>query len=97
MPVLPYLLALPLTPAQFIQSLNISFTFASAVMAVGLSKLGLMTVDRALVSLVGLLPVLAGVAIGTRVRRWLSPESFRRTVLAVLLMLAVILLVRLGW
>lgn len=97
MPVLPYLLALPLTPAQFIQSLNISFTFASAVMALGLSKLGLMTVDRALVSFVGLLPVLAGVALGTRVRRWLSPDSFRKTVLAVLLMLAALLLARLAF
>lgn len=97
MPVLPYLLALPLTPAQFIQSLNISFTFASAIMALGLSKLGLMTVDRALVSFLGLLPVLAGVALGTRVRRWLSQEAFRKTVLGVLLVLAILLLARLAF
>ncbi|MEC9367304.1 MAG: sulfite exporter TauE/SafE family protein [Pseudomonadota bacterium] len=97
MPVLPYLLALPLTPAQFIQTLNISFTFASAIMAIGLSKLGLLTGERAFVSVLGLLPVLAGVALGTRVRRLLPPEQFRKTVLGVLLLLAVLLLARLGF
>lgn len=94
MPVLPYMMALHLPPAPFVQAINIMFTGSSLVMAFGLSKLGLMTPTALLVSTVGLLPVFIGVRFGAKVRRWLSPTAFRFAVLVILLVLGVSMLVR---
>lgn len=94
MPVLPYLLALGLAPALFIQAINISFTLSSGVMALGLLELGLFTTTALWVSALGLLPVFAGTWIGGRVRRWMSPDGFRKVVLVCLLILGLILIGR---
>ena len=85
MPVLPYLLALNLAPNQFIQAINCSFTLSSLVMAIGLSQLGLMTLETGLISGVGVLVVFFGVTLGNRVRRHLSPVQFRQAVLILLI------------
>ena len=94
MPVLPYLMALGLEPNRFVQAINISFTLGSQAMVIGLSQLGLFTVDTALVSALGVVPVFAGVHLGTRARRWLSPEGFRRAVLIVLICLGTGMILR---
>ncbi|NBC31614.1 MAG: TSUP family transporter [Alphaproteobacteria bacterium] len=94
MPVLPYLLGLGLDPQRFVQAINISFTLSSLAMVAGLSGLGLMTVETALVSAFGLVPVVLGVALGVRVRRLLAPDAFRRMVLAFLMVLGVLLIGR---
>ncbi len=94
MPVLPYLMALGLEPNRFVQAINISFTVGSLAMIIGLSRLGLFTADTALVSALGVLPVFAGVHLGTRARRWLSPDGFRRAVLIVLICLGSGMIVR---
>ena len=94
MPVLPFMLALRLERDRFIQGINCSFTFCSLVMAAGLSQIGLMTVDTALVSALGLLPVYIGVTLGGRLRRRLSPEIFRRLVLCMLMAGGILLVLR---
>jgi hypothetical protein len=94
MPILPYLFALPLAPARFVQAINISFTLCSLIMAAGLARIGLMTWEAAAISLVGLLPMALGVRLGGRLRDRLSPEAFRRAVLALLLVLGAQLAVR---
>lgn len=94
MPVLPFMLALHMDRDRFIQGINCSFTFCSLVMAVGLSKIGLLTADTALVSALGLLPVYVGVTLGGRLRRRLSPEIFRRLVLYMLMAGGVLLVLR---
>lgn len=94
MPVLPYLLALKLQPNHFVQAINCCFTLSSLVMAIGLSQLGLMTLETGLVSGAGIQVVFLGVALGNRVRRHLSPEQFRRAVLALLILAGGVLLVR---
>ena len=81
MPILPYLFALPLTPAGFVQAINVSFSLSSLVMAAGLAHLGLMTWAALAASLAGLVPVFLGVRLGGRLRTRLSPEAFRRAVL----------------
>lgn len=91
MPVLPYLLALGLDRDRFVQAINCSFTFSSLVMAVGLSRIGLMTVETAAVSAFGLVAVVTGVELGGRLRRRLSPERFRRVVLWLLIALGALL------
>lgn len=94
MPVLPYLLSLNLEPNRFVQAINCSFTLSSLVMAAGLAKLGLMTLETALVSSFGLVLVWAGIRLGTRVRSMLSPEVFRVIILLFLMLLGASLAVR---
>ncbi|MCW2310124.1 sulfite exporter TauE/SafE family protein [Rhodobium gokarnense] len=94
MPILPYLMALRLEPDRFIQAINISFCLSSAVMAVGLAKIGLMTWHTLAISIAGLVPVFAGIKAGTALRRRLSVDAFRRLVLVVLIVLGAALVVR---
>ena len=95
MPVLPFLLSLHLERNWFIQAINISFTLSSLVMAIGLWKLGLMTLQSVQVSLLGLVVVFIGVRFGSHARHWLSPAAFRSTVLIILTALGGGLIIRL--
>ncbi|MEM6358175.1 MAG: sulfite exporter TauE/SafE family protein [Pseudomonadota bacterium] len=94
MPILPYLMALGLEPSRFVQAINISFTLSSIAMALGLSRLGLMTGENALLSLICLVPVFAGVRLGAAVRARLGPDRFRLAVLALLGLSGVVLIGR---
>jgi uncharacterized membrane protein YfcA len=94
MPVLPFMLALRMNRDEFVQAINCSFTFSSLVMAVGLSKIGLMTPDTALVSALGLVPVYVGIRLGGMVRRRLTNEIFRRLVLYMLMAGGMLLVLR---
>ena len=85
MPVLPYLLSLKLDPNRFVQAINCSFSLSSIVMAIGLSRLGLMTLEVAALSMAGLVFVYAGVTLGNRARRALKPNQFRIAVLVMLM------------
>jgi hypothetical protein len=64
-------------------------------MAIGLWKLGLMTLQSVQVSLLGLVAVFVGVRFGSRARHWLSPAAFRSTVLIILTALGGGLIIRL--
>ena len=94
MPVLPYLLSLNLEPNRFVQAINCSFTLSSVIMAAGLAKLGLLTLETALISACGLVLVWAGIKLGSRVRNLLSPEVFRVTILVFLMVLGASLAIR---
>ncbi|MDW5377902.1 sulfite exporter TauE/SafE family protein [Halomonas sp. HP20-15] len=91
MPVLPFLLALRLDPQRFIQTINISFSLSSIVMALGLSKLGLMTLETIWISLAGLIPVYLGTKLGGFVRQRMDAETFRKVILLMLIAFGVVL------
>jgi len=93
MPVLPYL-ALHLDRERFVQAINCSFTLSSIVMAIGLSKIGLMNTETALVSTLGIVPVWVGLKLGGKIRRRLAPELFRKLVIYMLMASGVLLLAR---
>jgi uncharacterized membrane protein YfcA len=95
MPVLPYLLALKMNPARLVQTVNCSFTFSSLLMMIGLSKMGLMTIETVIISAGGLIPVYVGIALGNRARWHLKPEFFRRLVLLTLIVFGGVLISRL--
>lgn len=95
-PVVPYLLSLPLHRDHFVQASNIAFTLCSLLMALGLSQLGLMTLEIFVISLIGVILVYAGVQLGALFRRWLSPTAFRKTILALLIFLGLSLIIRLA-
>ena len=92
LPIVPYGLSLDLSPNTFIQFANIGFTLSSLIMLVGLQRIGFLDTHTFVVSLAGVVPGLAGVALGTRIRRAISPDVFRRRALAVLAAMGVLLM-----
>ena len=93
-PCVPYLMALNLDRNVFIQATNISFTLSSLIMAVGLTRLELFTLDAIKLSIIGLVLVLFGLQLGTKIRPRLSPANFRLAVLIVLFITALGLLLK---
>ncbi|MBA5777832.1 sulfite exporter TauE/SafE family protein [Stappia sp. F7233] len=94
MPVLPFLISLNLSRERFVQAINCSFTLGSIVMALGLSKLGLLTGASIAISACGLGVVYLGTRAGGVLRRKLEASAFRRLVLILLLTLGMALVVR---
>lgn len=94
MPALPYLMALDLDRRIFIQAINCSFTLSSIIMAIGLGRLGLFTLEGIVISTIGTGLAFAGLRLGARIRHDLSPEAFRLAVLIMLAMMGVSLIVR---
>ena len=93
-PCVPYLMALNLDRNIFIQATNISFTLSSLIMAVGLTRLELFTLDAIKLSIIGLVLVLFGLQLGAKIRPRLSPANFRLAVLIVLFITALGLLLK---
>ena len=97
MPCVPYLMALKLDKNMFIQATNASFTISSLVMAIGLIRLELFTVNVLKLSMVGLIFVFLGLKLGAKIRSQLSPDSFRMAALAMLSITALGLLLKASW
>ena len=93
-PCVPYLMALNLDRSVFIQATNISFTLSSLIMAIGLTRLELFTLDAIKISIAGLVLVYFGLKLGSKVRPFLSPDNFRLAVLVVLFITALGLLLK---
>jgi uncharacterized protein len=87
-PLMPYMMALKLAPEEQVQAVNLAVSLASAVLAAALAGAGVMTAELAMASAAGVLPAVAGVSIGGRLRGKLSPAAFRHVALATLAVLA---------
>ncbi|MEP0147521.1 MAG: sulfite exporter TauE/SafE family protein [Lentilitoribacter sp.] len=94
MPSMPYLMALHLDRNLFLQAINCSFTLSSMIMALGLGKLGLFTVDAVFVSVLGTVCAFVGLSMGERVRRKLSQDAFRLALILMLVAMAIGLIFR---
>ncbi|MEM7742737.1 MAG: sulfite exporter TauE/SafE family protein [Pseudomonadota bacterium] len=94
MPSMPFLMSLSLPRDVFLQAINLSFTLSSLVMAVGLTRLGLMTLDAVVISTCGIACVWIGIRLGSRIRHKLSPDQFRLMVLAMLCVMGLTLIAR---
>jgi uncharacterized membrane protein YfcA len=94
MPLVPYLLSLGLPANAFVQASNISFTLSSLVMLVGLARVGLLGWTELGLTITGIAPALAGVAIGNAIRQRLAAETLRRLVLGALLVMGLALVVK---
>ncbi len=93
MPIVPYSLSLGLSPDGTVQLTNIAFTISSLVMLGGLYRIGFLDGAVLLLSAAGVLPGLLGVAVGTRLRKKIKAETFRKAVLLLLCVMAVLLIV----
>lgn len=95
-PAVPYLQALRCSSDELIQAMGISFTVSTLALAAGLQMGGAGSGAAWALSLWMLLPALAGMALGTALRRRLSPPLFRRCFLFGLLLLGLHMVAREG-
>ncbi|NER82549.1 MAG: TSUP family transporter [Leptolyngbya sp. SIO1D8] len=84
MPILPYFLALNLERDALITAINLSFTFSSLLMLLGLGYLGLIQLPLLGLALGGIVTVALGITLGAQVRKLLAPDLYKRLVLMVL-------------
>ena len=77
-PAVPYLNSLGLHKDDLIQALGLSFTVSTLALAAALGFGGHYPLVAAVDSLVAVLPALAGMWLGTRLRHRLPPQAFRR-------------------
>ena len=80
-----YLQALRLETGAFIQAMGVLFFAATCMLGAGLAGHGLLSADMSWLSAAAVAPAMAGVWLGARLRRRLSPERFRQAFLAGLL------------
>jgi uncharacterized membrane protein YfcA len=94
MPLMPYMLALNLDPALFVQAVNIAVVIASAFLGVGLWMAGLMSAPGLSLSVLAIAPALLGVQLGNWARRHIPASQFKSIVLGVLLLIGFSLALR---
>ena len=94
MPGALYLQALALPRDQLVQAMGIMFTMASVALGFSLSSHGLLSVETGLTSAEGIVPALAGMAVGRWMRQRLSDRLFRRFFFGALLVLGLYLVGR---
>lgn len=92
MPIVPYALSLELSPDGSVQLMNIAFTISSVIMLAGLHRIGFLDGMTFALSAAGVVPGLIGVAAGTRLRKRIRPETFRKVVLLLLCAMALLLI-----
>ena len=78
LPALPYLNSLGFSKEELIQALGISFTVSTVALGAALAWRGHYPLVLASGSLAAIIPALAGMWLGQRVRARMHPEVFRR-------------------
>ena len=80
-PIVMYLEALRLDRDELVQMMGITFALSTAALAGVLMMHGAYRLDAGLVSAVAVLPAVAGMVIGARLRARLTPATFRKWLL----------------
>lgn len=96
MPLMPYMMALRMPPDDQVQAVNLAVTLASAMLLAALVSGGVVSASLAVLSAAGIVPALAGIAIGNALRSRLSQAAFRNLALATLALVALLLHERAG-
>jgi uncharacterized membrane protein YfcA len=84
-PAVPYLQALALDKDELVQAMGLSFTVSTLALAGSLAHEGLFGAPHAGASALALLPALAGMWFGQRIRHRIRPDRFRLYLFAGLL------------
>jgi len=87
MPAVPYLQALCLEKDELVQALGLSFTVSTVALALGLLAHGAFRLDQWSLSALAIIPALAGMWAGQKVRSRISPRRFRQCFLLFLVLL----------
>lgn len=96
-PAVPYLQALGLEKEALVRALGVSFLVSTIALAAALGQGGGLQASALAGSVLALLPALAGMALGQRVRRRVAPEVFKRIFFGSLFALGAYLTVRSAW
>jgi len=88
-PLMPYLQGLDIKPSELVQTLGVVLCATSLTLTASLLFFGLLDGPRAIVSAAAVVPALAGMWVGQRIRLRLSVEQFRLAVLWALLLTGV--------
>ncbi|WP_170146159.1 sulfite exporter TauE/SafE family protein [Paracidovorax anthurii] len=86
-PAVPYLQALGLQRDALVQAMGLGFTVSTIALGAGLASQASLPPATLAASVLLLAPAIVGMALGARLRRHLSPEAFRRCLMAGLLVL----------
>ncbi|MEN5116127.1 sulfite exporter TauE/SafE family protein [Luteimonas sp. TWI662] len=86
-PAVPYLQALGLQRDTLVQALGLSFTISTLALAIGLGAHGAFRFEQAGLSALAVVPALAGMWLGGRLRQRIPPARFRVWFLVCLLLL----------
>ena len=92
-PMVMYLEAVGLDRDELVQMLGIAFSVSTAALAVVLIAHGAYRLDAGYASAAAVLPAIAGMVAGARLRARLTPAAFRRWLLAALALIGLKLLV----
>jgi uncharacterized membrane protein YfcA len=84
-PLMPYLQALDIRPSEIVQTLGVVLCATSFTLAASLIHVGLFDGPHAVLSAGAVVPSIAGMWLGQRIRRGLSIEQFRMAVFGALL------------
>ncbi|HJV94511.1 MAG TPA: TSUP family transporter, partial [Albitalea sp.] len=93
-PAVPYLQALGLDKEELVQALGISFLVSTIALAASLGHGGALPISAASGSALALLPALAGMGLGQRLRRRVQAALFKRLFFSGLLVLGAYLSLR---
>ncbi|MGD9476995.1 sulfite exporter TauE/SafE family protein [Shinella sp. G-2] len=93
-PAVPYLQALGLSKDDLVQALGLSFTVSTVALAAGIGAQGAFQIERLAISVIAVIPALAGMWAGQVVRDRISPSTFRRGFLLFLFLLGVEMAIR---
>ncbi|MCP5149634.1 MAG: sulfite exporter TauE/SafE family protein [Ectothiorhodospiraceae bacterium] len=93
-PGVPYLQGIGLPRDVLVQAMGMLFTLSTVALAVALRGAGLLSAELGLLSAVGLVPAVAGMVVGQRIRRRLSETAFRRALMVSLAVLGAYIVLR---
>ncbi|MFC4340153.1 sulfite exporter TauE/SafE family protein [Cupriavidus numazuensis] len=93
-PAVPYVQSLGLQKDELVQALGLSFTVSTVALAGGLLAQDAFRLDQLGLSLLAVIPALAGMWLGSIVRQKISPQTFRRGFLIFLIILGLELALR---
>lgn len=94
MPMLPYLLALQQDMNGLINAINLGFTLSGIVLIFFLHTFNLFDPSILFYSILAVIPASAGIFLGGVLRRHLSEEKFRLSVLILLILIGVMMIIR---
>jgi uncharacterized protein len=94
LPAVPYVQSLGLQKDELVQALGLSFTVSTVALAGGLLAQDAFRIDQLGLSLLAVIPALAGMWLGSVVRRKISPKTFRHCFLLFLIILGLELALR---
>ena len=93
-PAVPYFSSLELEREELIQTLGLSFTVSTIALAIALATRGVFESQLGVASAFAIIPAVAGMLAGQRLRQRIHPEIFRRWFLTALVVLGIYMMVR---